>query len=65
MLTDLIASLTLILKEHGDLPVVSGLSRSGYGEPILQADVTEAKNTNGETEKVVDLILCDETSHEG
>ena len=64
MLTDLIAALALILKEHGDLPLVSGLSRSGYGEAVLQADVTEAKNTDGETEKVVDLILCDETTYE-
>ena len=53
-----------ILEKHGDIELVSGLSRSGYGEPIIEIKVKDAYPFGiNKIEKVVELILSDSTSH--
>ena len=53
-----------ILEKHGDIELVSGLSRSGYGEPIIEIKVKDAYPFGvNKKEKVVELILSDSTSH--
>lgn len=51
-----------------DLPVVSGLQRSGWGEPVdgiavIKAAFMDEDGKEGKTEKVIDLILSDDCSH--
>lgn len=67
-ISELITSLRETLAEHGDLDVVSGLDRSGYGEEIIDANVLNGKTMNeeagdmtGPTIKVVDLKCSDES----
>ena len=49
LLSDLIETLQTIFATNGDLDVVCGLDRSGYGEDISYVNVTEAHLFNDET----------------
>lgn len=53
-----------MINRHGDKHVVSGLDRSGYGEPVEDVDVVADNlfDANGEPLTVFDLILSDESS---
>lgn len=60
--TELIQKLQKLVQEVGDLPVTTGLGRTGYGEEILNAlHATTAKNGSGEVEPVIDLAAADES----
>lgn len=50
------------IAEHGDREVVSGVERTGYGEPV-EAIVfaTNTQNLNGKVIPVFDLILSDDS----
>lgn len=63
MLTSqLIAMLQQAQAEHGDLPVVSGLSRSGYGEDVEDVVVLPARTFGDNTQEAyLELVLGDET----
>ena len=64
-LSQLIFMLQKVMDKHGDLEVVSGLDRSGYGEPVVKAAVVNAVNSgNDEKELIVDLVLDKHSSHE-
>jgi hypothetical protein len=57
-----------LLLDGPDVPVVSGLDRSGYGEPVDHINIVEAKITDGDendlTQMVVDLVLSENSTHE-
>ena len=44
------------LLDGPDLDVVSGINLTGYGEEILEVNVVEADNVEGDTIKVIDLV---------
>ncbi len=53
-----------------DVPVVTGLDRSGYGEPVLVATLIAAHPYSNDedgyaegTEQVVDLTISDASTH--
>lgn len=56
-ISDLISDLQDVLAEHGNIDVVSGLRMTGWGAPVCDLDITEAKKL-GEKYKVLDLV-CD------
>jgi len=57
----LIQRLQELVKTEGDLPVVTGLTRTGYGEEILKVLVNKAaKNGLGEVEPTLDLVAANE-----
>ncbi len=67
LLSDLIEQLQEIQKEHGDLQVSTGLSRSGYGELVDDVQVMTVNKFGADgsaLEKVVELVLSDETTFE-
>ncbi len=57
----------LKLKHGGKVTVLSGLARSGYGEPVTDAVAGSAKTftggVEGETETIIELILDESSSH--
>jgi hypothetical protein len=63
MLTsELIESLKESLATHGDLPVVSGCVRSGYGEPVMFIHLfTDTQDSDSVVTPVIDLVLSDES----
>ena len=49
-----------------DLPVVTGLNRSGYGEPVVDIEVLKAHaydSAKNQEEDVIELVVADESSH--
>lgn len=56
--SELIEVLEGMVREHGDLNVVSGVARSGYGEAVIDADLVEGPGVTG---CWIDLILSEES----
>ena len=65
LLSQLIAEAQRILNEKGDLPVCSGIDRSGYGEEVIEI-YPVAVTLMGSNDKalVVDIRLSDESTYE-
>ena len=64
-ISEMIAALQALMAEHGDLQVVTGLSRSGYGEPVRDVQVVVATTLeDGREEKVVEIELDESSTHE-
>jgi len=59
--TALIEQLQAAVDEHGDLEVVSGVTRSGYGEEVLSISCKTAKTLEGQDIAVLDLVLSEES----
>ena len=65
--SELIGLLQRAVKEHGDLDIVSGVDRSGYGEPVTDLliysdkDKEPTKGIEGNVIPVFDLELGDES----
>jgi len=49
------------LLDGPDLDVVYGIHQTGYGQEILETDPVEAENIEGDTIKVIDLIVSMES----
>lgn len=67
-ISEAIAALQSIQASYGDLDLVSGIDRSGYGEPVEDIEVLTAYTAGGTgfgepQVKVVDLILSDNSTH--
>lgn len=61
--SQLVEQLQTAIAERGDHPVVSGLERSGYGEPVERVEVQTEQilDENGSPMTVVDLVLSEES----
>jgi hypothetical protein len=59
--TALIEQLQAAVDEHGDLEVMSGVTRSGYGEEVLSISCKTAKTLEGQDIAVLDLVLSEES----
>jgi hypothetical protein len=59
--SQLIQKLQELVKNEGDLPVVTGVARTSYGEEILEAiaHTKDTKDGNGKVIPVIDLIADD------
>jgi len=62
-ISKLIAQLEVVFAANGDLEVVTGLTRTGYGQPITNAHVRDGKtfdenneNFDGPSMTVLDLV---------
>jgi hypothetical protein len=67
-LSDLIATAQGLLEAHGDLKVVSGIDRTGWGEALSHLAVVTVKaiNEDGKAtddETVVDLVFSVNSTH--
>ena len=67
-ISQLLAELQHAQEAHGDIEVVAGLDRSGYGEPVTGWDAVNIRllndttgNFDGEKQLVVNLILDEST----
>lgn len=60
--SQLVEALQEIIAKHGDLVVVSGVARSGYGETVLSVEIVTAKTITDEDQTVIDLVLDDEST---
>ncbi len=62
--SDLIKQLQEIVAEEGDFPVVSGLSRTGYGEPVTAVfvDADRVIDHLGGEARVIELELSEDSS---
>lgn len=62
LVSDLVMRLNALLVSKGDMEVVSGLSRSGYGETILKLEVNkDVFDTEGKKTTVLDIVFRDES----
>jgi hypothetical protein len=60
--SELIAELQLAMSVHGDLPVVSGMHRTGYGEPVSRINYEgNGKDAEDKPLPVIDLVLGNES----
>lgn len=58
--SELIKQLQTKIEKYGDLNVVSGLGRCGYGEPVdAVMFYNKARDTAGNITPVFDLVLSD------
>ena len=62
--SQIIEKLQAMIDEHGDQETVSGLDRSGYGEPVEDVELVTANlvDIDGKPVTVFDLILSDSSS---
>ena len=60
--SELIETLTGLVTKHGDLEVVSGLDRTGYGEKVIKVVVARVTNLSGIGFDVIDIIPSDNTA---
>ena len=59
-ISELIEDLEIALREHGDLDVVSGVLRTGYGEPVEYTTVPDnTLDIEGNQREVLDLVLSE------
>ena len=75
-ISELVNHLRTVMAQEGDLDVVSGLARSGYGEAVKHLKVTTCKAFEADDEnpeamsrsfseiKVLDLMLSDASTVE-
>lgn len=62
MLSELIEELQNVLLIHGDVQIVSGIDRSGYGEPVESIVVRDdVKTAEGDAVVVVDLVIGEDS----
>jgi hypothetical protein len=62
--SEVVAQLQKMIEAHGDHEVVSGVDRSGYGEPVEDVDFNEderLQDIDGNPVKVFDLLLSDDS----
>ena len=58
--SEMVAMLQSLIQKHGDLNIVSGLDRSGYGEPVVDVIVhDDVKDATGKAMVVFDILLDD------
>lgn len=61
--SEVIAMLKAAIEKHGDLPLVSGVKRTGYGEAVIGLNLKEnTVNLENQPTPVFDLVLCDDSS---
>lgn len=64
--SQVVEQLQALIEQHGDQKVVSGLVRTGYGEPVVDVKLIDANfnlmDVDGEPTIVFDLILSHDSA---